>query len=131
MKGTINLRKPIKIDGHEVNTLTYDTDKITLDDYLKALNLAVVKSGGITGANIKLDSGAQVCIGMYAVLADNPRYDITDIERVSGTDIMKFADIGMSFISGREDPIQGTSEEPSEPIVEPSILTAADYESEA
>ncbi len=113
MKNYINLRKPIMINGKEVSKLSYDLEKVTIDDYLKALNLAVTKSGGITGTNIKLDSGAQLCIGMYAVLADNPEYDITDLDRITGFDVMEFANIGLNFIAGREVLTQEVSDQPS------------------
>ena len=81
MKGIIELSKAIKIDGKEVTQLTYDTDKITVELYLKAINRAVTQGNGITGANLKLDAGAHLTLGMYAVVADNPAYDISDIER--------------------------------------------------
>lgn len=128
MKGIIKLKNSIMIDGAEVKELSYDTDKITIEAYMKALNQAIVKGGGMTGVNVKLDAGAQTYIGMYAVLADNPRYDITDLERVKGSDIMRFADVGLFFISGREDQSQEMSEEPSEPTHEPSIPIPADSE---
>ena len=119
------------IDGRAVNELSYDTDKVTLDGYMKALNRAVVQGGGVTGVNIKIDSGAQTYIGMYAVLADNPRYDITDLERVTGSDIMRFAEVGLLFISGREDQTPETSEERSEAMPEPLTPILADSESDA
>ncbi|MBQ7261593.1 MAG: hypothetical protein IJR19_09560 [Lachnospiraceae bacterium] len=126
MRGIIKLRKPVMIDGRAVNELSYDTDKITLDGYMKALNRAVVQGGGVTGVNIKIDSGAQTYIGMWAVLADNPRYDIMDLERVTGPDIMRFAEVGLLFISGREDPTPETSEEQSEAMPEPLTPTLED-----
>ena len=126
MRGIIKLRKPVMIDGRAVNELSYDTDKITLDGYMKALNRAVVQGGGVTGVNIKIDSGAQTYIGMWAVLADNPRYDITDLERVTGPDIMRFAEVGLLFISGREDQTPETSEGQSDVMPEPLTPTLED-----
>lgn len=123
MKGKISLRNPIMIDGVQINELTYDTEKITTDLYLKAINLAVAKGNGITGSNIKVDAGAQLTLGMYAVLADNPRFDITDIERVSGSDLMQIVEVGMSFTLGREDQTAEPSEEQSETTQKPSTLT--------
>ena len=54
MKGTINLRNQIMIDGKKIAELTYDTEKITPELYLKALNYTVAKGNGVTGANIKI-----------------------------------------------------------------------------
>ncbi len=119
MKGTINLKKPIMIDGMETKKLTYDTDKITVDLYLKAINAAIAKGNGITGSNIKVDAGAQLTLGMYAVIADNPQYDITDVERVTGSDLMEFVNIGMAFIIGREDQMEEPSDQQSETTPKP------------
>lgn len=128
MKGNIELKKAIMIDGKEVKNLTYDTDKITVELYLRALSHAIIMSGGITGANIKLDAGAHLVLGMYAVIAENPKYDITDIERVSGSDIFQFVDIGMAFIIGREELIAEPSEKQSETTPKPSTQTSSSSE---
>ena len=118
MKGIIELNKAIRINGTDVKELSYDTDKITVDLYLKAINRAVTQGNGITGANIKIDAGAQLVLGMYAVIADNPAYDITDVERITGADIMKVAMVGMAFTLGREDQTEEQSEAPSEVTAE-------------
>ena len=125
MKGKIELKKAIMIDGNEVNTLTYDTDKITVESYLRALSHATQKSRGITGMNIKFDAGAHLVLGMYAVLAENPQYDITDIERVSGYDIIQLVDIGMAFIIGREEQTTEPSEKQSDPMPKPTTQTSS------
>lgn len=126
MKGTIELKKAIMIDGKEVSSLTYDTEKITIDSYLKALSHATQKSGGITGVNIKLDAGAHLVLGMYAVIAENPQYDITDIERVSGSDIIQLVDVGMAFTIGREVSTTEPSEKQSEIMPKPTTRTSSD-----
>jgi hypothetical protein len=126
MKGTIKLKKAILIDGVEVKEVTYDTDKISTDLYLQAINRAILKGNGITGSNIKVDAGAHLTIGMYAVLADNPKYDITDIERISGPDIMQLVEIGMGFILGREDQTEEPSDQPSEPTPKRTTQTSQD-----
>ena len=126
MKGKIELKKSIMIDGKEVKSLTYDTDKITTESYLRALSHATQKSGGITGVSIKLDAGAHLVLGMYAVIADNPEYDITDIERVSGSDIIQLVDVGMAFTLGREVLTAEPSEEQSDPMPKPTTRTSSD-----
>ena len=126
MKGTIELKKAIMIDGKEVNSLTYDTEKITIESYLKALSHATQKSGGITGVNIKLDAGAHLVLGMYEVIAENPQYDITDIERVSGSDIIQLVDVGMAFTIGREVSTTEPSEKQSEIMPKPTTRTSSD-----
>ncbi len=118
MKGIIELNKAIRIDGTDVKELSYDTDKITVDLYLKAINRAVTQGNGITGANLKLDAGAHLTLGMYAVIAENPAYDISDIERVTGSDLIKFVDIGMLFTLGREGQTGTPSDQQSEDTAE-------------
>lgn len=128
MKGTITLKNPIMIDGAQINEVTYDTEKITTDLYLKAINLAVAKGNGITGSNIKVDAGVQLTLGMHAILAENPKYDITDVERISGSDLMRVVEVGMSFILRREDQTTGPSEEQSETTPKLSTLTSSTSE---
>lgn len=114
MKGTVKLKNPIKIDGVDIKELTYDTEKITVELYLKAINRTITKGNGITGSNIKVDAGAHLTLGMYAIIAENPSYDITDIERISGSDLMQIVDIGMAFTLGREVQTDAPSDQPSE-----------------
>ncbi len=118
MKGIIELSKAIKIDGADVKQLSFDTDKITVDLYLKAINKAVTQGNGITGANIKIDAGAHLMLGLYSIVADNPSYDISDVERISGADLMKVVDIGAAFTLGRADQTEEQSEVPSEATAE-------------
>jgi hypothetical protein len=114
MKGTIKLRNSIKINGKSVKELSYDTDQITSEMYLQAIGKAVTKGNGMTGSALQVDAGAQLMLGMYAVVADNPEYDIADIERATGSDLIQFVTIGRDFTLGREDQTEAPSEEPSE-----------------
>lgn len=103
MKGTIQLKIPVKIDGEAVDKLSYDTDKITMEMYCLAANRAIVKGGGPTGINAAIDAGMQLYLGAYAVVAQNPSYDVTDVERVKGPDIIQLMRVGLNFISGRDE----------------------------
>lgn len=114
MKGTIKLRNSIKINGKSVKELSYDTDQITSEMYLQAIGKAVTKGNGMTGSALQVDAGAQLMLGMYAVVADNPEYDIADIERATGSDLIQFVTIGRDFTLGREDQTEAPSEERSE-----------------
>lgn len=114
MKGTIKLRNAIKINGKSVKELSYDTDQITSEMYLQAIGKAVTKGNGMTGSALQVDAGAQLMLGMYAVVANNPEYDIADIERATGSDLIQFVTIGRDFTLGREDQTEAPSEERSE-----------------
>ncbi len=126
MKGIVTLRKPVRIGGEEVRELSYDTDKISVDMYMKAMNRVVTLGNGITGANVKIDAGAQLVLGMYAVIADNPKYEIEDIELIKGGDLMQFQEIGMAFTLGREDQTEEPSDQQSEPTHKRTTQTSQD-----
>ena len=126
MKGTVKLRNGIMIDGVEVKEMTYNTEKITVDLYMKALNRAVTKGQGITGTNLKIDPGAHLELGIAAILAENPKYDITDVERITGSDIPQIVDIGMGFTLGREDQTEEPSDQPSDHTPKHTTQTSQD-----
>lgn len=115
MKGTIVLRNPIKINGKKVKEITFDTEKITLDDYM-----AAVEKGDKTNFSVHSDKGAQLYFGFYAAIKENPSIDITDLQRVTGYDLMQFLDVGFLFTVGREDQMEEPSEETSETTQEDS-----------
>lgn len=130
MKGTIELSTPIRIDGAEIKELTYDTDKITIENYISANKKAVAAGGmGITGATPQLDYSFQFYIGVQAIIAENPKYDITDIERVKGGDLMKIQAVGQLFTLGRELPTEEPSDQHLEDIPEPTTLTLLNSDS--
>lgn len=129
MKGIINLKKPIQIDGAEVKDLSYDTDKITIDMYLKANKKAVTTGGlGVSGASPQLDYSFQFYLGAYSIIAENPRYDITDIERVTGLDLMNIQAVGQLFTLGREPQMEEPSEEQSDNTPKRSSRTQSNSE---
>lgn len=115
MKGTIILRNPIKIDGKKVKEITYDTEKITIEDYLAAM-----EKGDKQSVTAHTDKGAQLYLGFYAAIEENPKIDIGDLQRVTGYDLIQFSDIGFLFTVGREAPQDDQSEETSEPTPEDS-----------
>ena len=123
MKGVIKLKRPVKIDGAEVSELSYDTDKITMDHYCRAANRSIVKGGGPTGANVAVDAGMQIYLGMYACIAENPGYDVADMERVTGHDLIEFMKVGLSFINGRDESAQEGSGASSGDMREPTTPT--------
>ena len=125
MKGKITLRNPIKIDGKKVKEITYDTEKITIDDYL-----AAIERGGRTGLSIETDYGAHLQLGFAAVVGANPDIAVEDLQRITGYDLIQFTDVGMLFTRGREDQMVKPSEETSEPTQDdtPSALMKSDEE---
>lgn len=129
MKGIIKLKNPIMIDGAQVNELSYDTDKISIEMYLKANKKAIATgSAGVTGVSPQLDYSFQFYLGAYSIIAENPKYDITDIERVKGLDLMNIQAVGQLFTLGRELPTEEPSEEQSDSTPKPSSRTRSNSE---
>lgn len=117
-KGKLALKNPIKIDGKEVKEVTYDSNEI--DGILfataesKRKTAAGMKNTSITPA-AEFDFGLHLYLGFAAIVAVNPSYDFSDVERIKGRDIVEVMAIGRNFMlaSEQEQP-QSDSGEPTE-----------------
>ena len=117
-KGKLALKNPIKIDGKEVKEVTYDSNEI--DGILfataesKRKTAAGMKNTSITPA-AEFDFGLHLYLGFAAIVAVNPSYDFSDVERIKGRDIVEVMAIGRNFMlaSEQEHP-QSDSGEPTE-----------------
>ena len=117
-KGKLALKNPIKIDGKEVKEVTYDSNEI--DGILfataesKRKTAAGMKNTSITPA-AEFDFGLHLYLGFAAIVAMNPSYDFSDVERIKGRDIVEVMAIGRNFMlaSEQEQP-QSDSGEPTE-----------------
>lgn len=117
MKNEIRLTKPLEIKGKAVKVLTYDTDKITAEQFFEADRLKANKQRGnntVSAALAEFDNTLHFYIGAQAIIAENPDIDITDIERVHGADIFKIAGIGRGFFIEAATSAQSSSDELSE-----------------
>lgn len=122
MKGTIILRNPIKINGKKVETLKYDTEKITSDDFFDACTRAGSGSANpFAGTTfIEKDHKTHLYLGFYAVVNANKDVTIEDMLRITGFDLIQFTNIGALFTVGLDRQPEETSEETSEPTAEDS-----------
>ena len=117
-KGKLALKNPIKIDGKEVKEVTYDSNEI--DGILfataesKRKTAAGMKNTSITPA-AEFDFGLHLYLGFAAIVAVNPSYDFSDVERIKGRDVVEVMAIGRNFMlaSEQEQP-QSDSGEPTE-----------------
>lgn len=117
-KGKLALKNPIKIDGKKVKEVTYDSNEI--DGILfataesKRKTAAGMKNTSITPA-AEFDFGLHLYLGFAAIVAVNPSYDFSDVERIKGRDIVEVMAIGRNFMlaSEQEQP-QSDSGEPTE-----------------
>ena len=96
----LTLQNPITINGKKVKTLTYDTDAITVgmfaDAEARKLRATSNKGGGSAGA-CELDYSLHAYLAMMAIVAVNSDIDVSDLERISGPDVMELMRIGRNF----------------------------------
>lgn len=115
---TLELKNPIMIDGKEVAKLTYDSNEI--DGILFATAETKKKTSvGLKNTTItpaaEFDVGLHLYLGFAAIIAVNPSYDFSDMERIKGRDVVEVMQIGRNFIlkSEKEQP-QNDSDEHTE-----------------
>ena len=115
---TLKLKNPIKINGVEVAEVTYDSNEIdgilfaTAESKRKAA--AGMKNTSIAPA-AEFDFSLHLYLGFAAIVAVNPSYDFSDVERIKGNDVVKVMAIGRNFMLA-SDPVQqeSDSDEPTE-----------------
>ena len=103
MENTITLMKEVLIDGEPVRELAYDVEKITPEQFVQAEAYAAsagARLGKINAKPVELDAGFHYYLGAMAILAANPGFDIADVERVKGPDILKVMAVGRNFMTG-------------------------------
>ena len=115
---TLKLKKPIKIDGKDVNELTYDINEIDAllfaEADAKRKAAAGLKNVSISPA-IEFDPGAHLYLGFAAIIAVNRNIDFSDLERMKGADTMAVTKIGRNFtLSSEEASQENDSDERSE-----------------
>lgn len=118
MKEVLKLKNPIMINGERVTEVTHDSNEIdgilfaTAESKRKAA--AGMKNTTITPA-AEFDFGLHLYLGFAAIIAVNPSYDFSDVERMKGRDVVEVMAIGRNFMLV-SDPAQqeNDSDEPTE-----------------
>lgn len=116
---TIKLRQPLKVNGKDLTELPYDFDLITVDGFIQAESRARKRGSG-DGLAINVaenDYSFQLYLGFEAVMAADPSIDITDLERLSGPDVMSVMRAGRFFIltsAGEDEGTEGSPESSSD-----------------
>lgn len=125
MKKTLKLMHPLLVNGQEMTELDYDAEEINAVQYSIACQRSAAISKSNQSVTVKFrenDNSLHMYLGFMAIIAVNPQIDITDLERIKGTDVLNIADIGQVFIlriSGAGSP-QSNSDAQSETTQEPS-----------
>lgn len=115
---TLKLKNPIMINGQSVAEVTHDSNEI--DGLLFATAESRKKaSAGMKNTTIspaaEFDFGLHLYLGFAAIVAVNPSYDFSDLERIKGHDLVEVMAIGRNFMfaSGKESQ-ESDSEKPTE-----------------
>ena len=117
-KNTITLKNPIMINGEKVKELTYDINEIdgvlfaTAETKKKAA--AGMKNMTIAPA-AEFDFSLHLYLGYAAIIAVNPSYDFSDLERIKGADVVEVMKLGRNFMLASDQASQESdSGEPTE-----------------
>lgn len=110
------LENPIKINGEDIKELTHDANEI--NGMLFATAESKKKSAAGTNMSIspaaEFDFALHLYLGFAAIIAVNPSYDFSDLERIKGHDVTKVMKIGRNFmLSSDEASQQSDSDEPT------------------
>lgn len=122
-KETLKLVNPIMIDNKQVGELTYDANEITATLFAEAdarRKIAAGRKNVTIVPSAEFDYSLHLYLGFAAVIAVNPGYDFSDLERVHGRDVVEAMEIGRGFILVSEKSKGSSSDEQSETIPEPS-----------
>lgn len=116
MAQQLKLKHPIKIAGKPVKELSYNFDELTAHDLMRAYDRAHEDDGMSIVIAAEMDMKYQFACAVAAVIKANADYDIADIYRVQGTDVMAVTRLGRDFLySGAEDGQEEESEKLSQP----------------
>ena len=118
MKETLKLKNPIMINGVEVTEVTHDSNEIdgvlfaTAESKKKAA--AGMKNTTLSPA-AEFDYALHLYLGFAAIIAVNPSYDFSDVERMKGRDTVEVMRIGRNFmLASDQEQQENDSDEPTE-----------------
>lgn len=111
MVNKFKLKHPLKVDGKPIKELGYNFDELTAHDLMRAYDRAHAAEDVSVVPVVEADMKYQFACAAFAVVKANSDYDISDIYRVQGTDVMALTRLGRDFLfSGAEDGPEEESE---------------------
>nr|DAW28245.1 MAG TPA: hypothetical protein [Caudoviricetes sp.] len=111
IEGTIRLRRPLLVNGEERSEFRYDLSRITAAQF-SAAEAAARKSADFHTSVCETDYAFHLQIGFFACIAVDSSLDISDMQRVTGTDLKKFMEVGRFFMSASDESDPPTSDAP-------------------
>ena len=101
MNGTLTLKNPVMINGDKITEMKYDPNEI--DGVLFATAEAKRKAAAgmknlSVSAAAEFDFGLHLYLGYAAIVAVNPTYDFSDLERMKGADVVEVMALGRIFM---------------------------------
>ena len=108
--GTIELNRPILVDGAERSAFAYDLGRITTAQFCAAEG-AAKKASGFQATVYEMDYSFHLNLGFQAAIACDPSLDLSDLQRVAGPDLKKFVEVGRFFTGAAGGAEAPTSEE--------------------
>ncbi len=107
---TIALAHPITVNGKERSTINLDFEALTVDAFTRADSRSHGGEGNVLTL-MEANGTLHLNLAFEAAIAADQTLDITDLERVKGSDVMKFAAAGRFFtLQSATDSTDGTSE---------------------
>lgn len=111
---TIALAHPITVNGKERSTIDLDFEALTVDAFTRADSRSHGGEGNVLTL-MEANGALHLNLAFEAAIAADQTLDITDLERVKGSDVMKFAAAGRFFtLQSATDSTGETSEAQSE-----------------
>ena len=122
---TIKLRRPLLVNGSELSELPYDLDKVTSDQFIRAEAAAKSKVTEFAFGVAENDYSFHLELGFAAIIAADPSIDQSDLDRITGRDLMEVMRVGRNFIGdSSESQDEATSESEESDSEQPSESTA-------
>lgn len=100
---TIKLSRPLLVNGEERTELPYDLEAVSSDQFIKAESIAKSKAAEFTFGTAENDYAFHLELGFAAIMAADQSVDQSDLERITGRDLMAVMRAGRNFIGDSSD----------------------------
>ena len=105
IRGTLYLKNPVMINGNSITEMNYDSNEINGTLFAEAESKRKAAAGRkdmqlATAA--EFDFSLHLYLGFASIVAVNPSYDFSDLERIKGRDVVEVMRIGRNFILASE-----------------------------